>query len=47
MRQAGTIAIDYGPGFISVWPMIDERIEIEQIHQCAKVLALTAASLCG
>lgn len=44
-KGVGITCVEYGPGFIPTWPMIDEHIEIEQIRTATKVLALTAAAL--
>jgi acetylornithine deacetylase/succinyl-diaminopimelate desuccinylase-like protein len=45
-KGVGITCVEYGPGFIPIWPMVDERIEIAQIVTATKTLALTAASLC-
>lgn len=45
-KGAGITCVEYGPGFIPIWPMVDECIEVEQIITATKVLALTAADLC-
>ncbi|MCU0511175.1 MAG: M20/M25/M40 family metallo-hydrolase [Anaerolineae bacterium] len=42
----GIACVEYGPGFIPIWPMVDERIEVAQIITAAQTLALTAAALC-
>lgn len=44
-KGAGITCVEYGPGFIPTWPMVDEHIEVEQIRTATKVLALTAAAL--
>jgi acetylornithine deacetylase/succinyl-diaminopimelate desuccinylase-like protein len=38
--------VEYGPGYIPIWPMVDERIEVEQIVTATKTLALTADAIC-
>ncbi|NJO83217.1 MAG: M20 family metallopeptidase [Blastochloris sp.] len=45
-KGVGITCVEYGPGFIPIWPMVDERIDIAQIVTATRVLALTAASLC-
>jgi acetylornithine deacetylase/succinyl-diaminopimelate desuccinylase-like protein len=45
-KGAGIVCIEYGPGFIPIWPMVDERIEVAQVETAAKVLALATAELC-
>lgn len=44
-KGGGIQCVEYGPGFIPIWPMVDERIEVAQIVTATKVLALTAADL--
>ncbi|HEX9463226.1 MAG TPA: M20/M25/M40 family metallo-hydrolase [Alphaproteobacteria bacterium] len=44
-KGAGITCAEYGPGFIPVWPMVDECIEVAQIVTATKALALTAAKL--
>ena len=44
-KGVGIQCVEYGPGFIPIWPMVDERVEINQIVTATKVLALTAAEL--
>ncbi|MBC8074797.1 MAG: M20/M25/M40 family metallo-hydrolase, partial [Chloroflexales bacterium] len=44
-KGAGITCVEYGPGFIPIWPMVDERIEVAQIVAATQVLALTAARL--
>lgn len=46
-KGAGITCVEYGPGYIPVWPMVDECIEIAQIVSAARTLALTAATLCA
>jgi acetylornithine deacetylase/succinyl-diaminopimelate desuccinylase-like protein len=45
-KGAGIVCVEYGPGFIPIWPMVDERIEVAQVETAAKVLALATAALC-
>lgn len=45
-KGAGISCAEYGPGFIPIWPMVDERVEVAQIVTAARVLALAAAELC-
>jgi acetylornithine deacetylase len=45
-KGVGITCVEYGPGFIPIWPMVDECIEVEQIVTATQVLALTAAELC-
>ena len=45
-KGAGITCVEYGPGFIPVWPMVDECIDIDQIVSATRTLALTAATLC-
>jgi acetylornithine deacetylase/succinyl-diaminopimelate desuccinylase-like protein len=45
-KGVGITCVEYGPGFIPIWPMVDECIEVKQIITATKVLALTAADLC-
>ena len=42
----GVTCVEYGPGFIPIWPMVDECIDIEQITTATQVLALTASEIC-
>ncbi len=44
-KGAGITCVEYGPGFIPVWPMVDECVSIEQLLIATKTLALTAAAL--
>jgi acetylornithine deacetylase len=46
-KGAGITCVEYGPGFIPIWPMVDECIETAQIVTATKVLALAAAELYG
>ena len=45
-KGVGITCVEYGPGFIPIWPMVDECVEVEQIVTATQVLALTAAELC-
>jgi acetylornithine deacetylase len=45
-KGVGITCVEYGPGFIPIWPMVDECIKVAQIVTATKVLALTAAELC-
>jgi acetylornithine deacetylase len=45
-KGVGITCVEYGPGFIPIWPMVDECIEVEQIITATKVLARTAAAIC-
>lgn len=45
-KGVGITCAEYGPGFIPIWPMVDECIDIRQIVWATEVLALTAATLC-
>ena len=45
-KGIGITCIEYGPGFIPIWPMVDERIEVAQIVTATQVLALTAERIC-
>ena len=44
-KGVGITCVEYGPGFIPIWPMVDERIDIAQIITATRTLALTAESL--
>ena len=44
-KGAGITCVEYGPGFIPTWPMVDERVGIDQILTATKTLALTAEAL--
>ena len=41
----GIECVEYGPGFIPTWPMVDECIDVEQIVTATKVLGLATAEL--
>ncbi|MCE2490127.1 MAG: M20/M25/M40 family metallo-hydrolase [Anaerolineae bacterium] len=45
-KGAGIACVEYGPGYIPVWPMVDECIAVDQIVSATRTLALTAATLC-
>jgi acetylornithine deacetylase len=45
-KGVGIQCVEYGPGFIPIWPMVDECIAIDQIISATKTLALTAEALC-
>jgi acetylornithine deacetylase len=44
-KGVGIQCVEYGPGFIPTWPMVDECVEVEQIVTATKTLALTAADI--
>ncbi len=44
-KGVGITCIEYGPGFIPIWPMVDERIETAQVVTATKTLALVAESI--
>ena len=44
-KGAGITCVEYGPGYIPVWPMVDECVSIDQILTATKTLALTAEAL--
>lgn len=45
-KGVGITCVEYGPGYIPIWPMVDECIEIEQVITATRVLARTAEALC-
>jgi acetylornithine deacetylase/succinyl-diaminopimelate desuccinylase-like protein len=45
-KGVGITCVEYGPGFIPIWPMVDECIDVSQIVTASQVLATTAADLC-
>jgi len=45
-KGVGITCVEYGPGFIPIWPMVDECIDVEQIVTATQVLALTTAEIC-
>ncbi len=44
-KGVGIECVEYGPGYIPVWPMVDECIDIDQIVTATQVLALTVAKI--
>jgi acetylornithine deacetylase/succinyl-diaminopimelate desuccinylase-like protein len=44
-KGVGIPCVEYGPGFIPTWPMVDERIEIAQVVTATRALAIAAARL--
>lgn len=44
-KGVGMQCVEYGPGFIPIWPMVDEQVEVRQVVTATQVLALTAAEL--
>jgi acetylornithine deacetylase len=46
-KGVGMTCVEYGPGFIPIWPMVDECIDVDQIISATRVLALTVAKICG
>lgn len=46
-KGVGITCVEYGPGFIPTWPMVDECVEVEQVVIATKALALTAARIVG
>jgi acetylornithine deacetylase/succinyl-diaminopimelate desuccinylase-like protein len=44
-KGVGITCVEYGPGYIPTWPMVDERIEVAQIITATKTLALTCAAI--
>lgn len=44
-KGAGITCVEYGPGYIPVWPMVDECVSIDQILVATKTLALTADAM--
>lgn len=44
-KGVGIACVEYGPGFIPIWPMVDERIEVAQIITATQVLAQTAGDV--
>jgi acetylornithine deacetylase len=44
-KGVGITCVEYGPGFIPIWPMVDECIAVTQIETAARTLALCAAEL--
>ena len=44
-KGVGITCVEYGPGFIPVWPMVDECVSMDQVITATKTLALTADAL--
>jgi len=44
-KGVGITCVEYGPGFIPTWPMVDECVEVAQVVTATRSLALTAAAL--
>jgi acetylornithine deacetylase/succinyl-diaminopimelate desuccinylase-like protein len=44
-KGVGITCVEYGPGEIPIWPMVDERVEAAQVVTAAKALALASARL--
>lgn len=44
-KGAGITCVEYGPGFIPIWPMVDECVSIDQVITATKTLALTADAM--
>ena len=44
-KGVGITCVEYGPGFIPIWPMVDECVSIDQILTATKALALTAEAM--
>jgi acetylornithine deacetylase len=44
-KGVGIKCVEYGPGFIPTWPMVDECVEVAQIVTATRTLALTAAEI--
>ncbi len=44
-KGVGVTCVEYGPGFIPVWPMVDECVSMDQVITATKTLALTADAL--
>ena len=44
-KGVGITCVEYGPGFIPVWPMVDECVCVDQVIAATKTLALTADAL--
>ncbi len=44
-KGVGIQCVEYGPGFIPTWPMVDECIEIAQVETATRVLAEAALRL--
>jgi acetylornithine deacetylase/succinyl-diaminopimelate desuccinylase-like protein len=46
-KGVGIECVEYGPGFIPTWPMVDECIDVDQIVTATQALALTASEICS
>ena len=44
-KGVGITCVEYGPGFIPTWPMVDECVHVDQVITATKTLALTADAL--
>ena len=44
-KGVGVTCVEYGPGFIPIWPMVDECVGVDQVITATKTLALTAAAV--
>ena len=44
-KGVGITCVEYGPGFIPIWPMVDECVGVDQVITATKTLALTAAAI--
>jgi len=44
-KGVGITCVEYGPGFIPVWPMVDECVGVDQVITATKALALAAEAL--
>jgi len=44
-KGAGITCVEYGPGYIPVWPMVDECVSVNQVITATKALALAAEAL--
>ena len=50
LANAGTVAVQYGPGSIAEydqWPAINERLKIEDLLIGARTMTLAAVEICG
>ncbi len=41
-KGLGITCIEYGPGFIPIWPVVDERIQTAQVVTATKTSTLVA-----
>lgn len=44
-KGVGIQCVEYGPGFIPTWPMVDECVAVDQIITATRTLALTSARI--